>query len=222
MTLEGPRVLDQLFPWCDIDTAPDVPGYPITISAGQGWKLLDDGALGTPTAVNRAYYDLSGYNLKSLTAFFQGVDIQESFTPFGTISMTVVDMITTEFLNDATLLAAHIYTTGDGDLPGFPNSEYDMSQVIYGRTRTFVDNSSWGDISLQGQTSFGTCAATTADKVHLTRVVYVQTGLAGVITADKKIHIPPSDYVSAIITAEEKELAYLMRQKRSYELATGS
>jgi len=45
--------------------------------------------------------------------------------------------------------------------------------------------------------------------------------LAGVITHDKKIHIPPCDYVSAIIVAEEKELPYLMRQKRSYEIATG-
>jgi len=222
MTIEGPRVLDQLFPWCDIDTAAVVPGYPITITAGQGWEVLDDGALGTPTVVNRAYYDLSGYNLEFLTAFFQGVDIQESFSPFGTISMTVVDMITTEFVDDATLLAAHIYTTGDGDLPGFPNSKYDMSQVIYGRTRTFVDNSSWGDITLQSQTSFGTCAATTADKVHLTRVVYVQTGLAGIITTNQNIHIPPSNYVSAIIVAKEDELPFLMRQKRSYEIATGS
>lgn len=220
MTIEGPRILDQLFPWCDIDTGVAPPGYPITITAGEGWEVADDGAAGTPTLVNRKYYDLSGYNLKSLTAFFQGVDIQESFTPFGTISMTVVDMITTEFVDDATLLAAHIYTTGDGDLPGFPNSEYDMSQVIYGRTRTFVDNSSWGDISLQGQTTFGTCAATTADKVHLTRVVYVQTGAAGVITAAKKIHIPPCDYVSAILVAKEKELPYLMRQKRSFEIST--
>jgi len=221
MTLEGPRVLDQLFPWCDIDTSADPPGYPVTITAGQGWELLDDGAAGTPTVVNRTYYDLSGYNMESLTAFFQGSDIQESFTPFGSISMTVVDMITTEFVDNATLLAAHIYTTGDGDLPGFPNSKYDMNQVIYGRTRTFVDNTSWADIALQGQTSFGTCSATTSDKVHLTRVIFVQTGLAGVITADKKIHIPPCDYVSAIIVAEEKELAFLMRQKRSYEIATG-
>ena len=74
---------------------------------------------------------------------------------------------------------------------------------------------------MQGQTTFGTCAATTADKVHLTRVVYVVTGAAGVIEPGKKIHIPPSNYVSAIIVAKEKELPFLMRQKRSYELATG-
>jgi len=221
MTIEGPRILDQLFPWCDIDTGVAPPGYPITITAGEGWEVADDGAAGTPTVVNRKYYDLSGYNLKSLTSFFQGIDIQESFSPFGTISMTVVDLITTEYVDDDTLLAAHIYTTGNGDLPGFPNSTFDMSQVIYGRTRTFVDNSSWGDISLQGQTSFGTCSATTADKVHLTRVVYVVTGDAGVIAAGKKIHIPPCDYVSAIIVGKEKELPYLMRQKRSYEMATG-
>jgi len=221
MTIEGPRVMDKLLPWCDIDTATLAPGYPITITAGQNWEILDDGAGGYPTVVNRTYYDLSGYTLKELTAFIQGVDIQEAFQPFGTISCTVVDLITTEFVNDATLLAAHVYSTGNGDLPGFPNSTYDMSQVIYGRTRTFVDNSSWQDIALQGVTSFGTGAATSGAKLYITRVVYIVTGVDGVITHDKKAHIPPCDYVTAVIVAKEKDIPYLMRMKRGYEHTSG-
>ena len=221
MTIEGPRVMDKPLPWCDIDTGPVAPGYPITITAGQGWVVLDDGAAHTPTIVNRSYYDLSGYTLKELTAFIQGVDIQEAFMPFGSISCTVVDMITTEFVNDATLLAAHVYTTGNGDLPGFPNSTYDMSQVIYGRTRTFVDNSSWDDIALQGTTIFGTGAATSGEKLYITRVVYIITGAAGVITPAKAIHIPPCDYVTAVIVAKEKDIPYLMRLKRGYEHTSG-
>jgi len=217
VTLEGPRLLDQLMPWCDIDTSLVEPGYPITITAGQGWEVLDDGAAGAPTIVNRTYYDLSGYAMKDLTAFIQGVDIQEGFQPFGTISCTIVDMVTTEFIDDATLLAAHVYTTGGGDLPGFPNSPYDMNQVIYGRTRTFVDNSSWGNIAIQGTTLFGTGTATAAEKLYITRVVYL---LGGVLELAKQVHVPPCDYVTAVIVGEEKEMPYMMRLKRSYEMAT--
>jgi len=214
MTLEGPRIIGQLIPWCDIDTAPEEPGYPITITAGQGWEILDDTTY--PTIANRTYYDLSGYALEDLTAFIQGVDVQEGFMPFGSISCTVVDMVTTEFIDNATLLAAHVYSTGNGDLPGFPNSTFDMSQVIYGRTRTFVENNAWGDIAIQGSTLFGTGAATAAEKLYITRVVYIVTPD---ITPAKKVHIPPCDYVSALLVAKEKDLPYLMRLKRSYELA---
>ena len=152
-----------------------------------------------------------------LSVFLQGVDIQEGYPPFGSAACTIVDMITTEYLDDQTLIDAYKYTTGDGDLPGFPRSSYDMQQVVYGRVRTYTTDTAWGDLALQGVSTFGTCAATTADKLHITRVVYsAVTGGAGFTS-----HIPPCNYVTAIMVAKEDELPFLMRQKRSYELATG-
>jgi hypothetical protein len=216
MALEGPRVLDITIGHLDITQGDSPDPFPATVS-GSGWETLDNAA--TPTFTARRYYDLSGYNKDSLTTFIQGVDIQEGYPPFGNSGYVIVDMITTEYVDDATLLAAYKYTTGDGDLPGFPRSVYDMQQVIYGRVRTFTTNSAWGDSEVQGVSMFGTCAATTADKVHITRVVFVAPGTAE--TVGSSSHIPPSNYVTAIIVAKEDDLPYLMRQKRSFELATG-
>jgi hypothetical protein len=211
--MEGPRVLDKVLDATDIDMGSVAP-FPATIN-GNNWEILDNA--GNPTFVNRSYYDLSGYNRKSLTAFFQAIDIQEGWGPRGTDDFFVVDLITTEYLDSQTLVDANIYTTHDGDLPGFPRSHYDMAQVIYGRTREYTASTAQVIANQYSESRFGTCSATTADKVHLTRVVYLDTAVA----PDAKIHIPPCDYVAAILVAEEKELPFLMRQKRSYELATG-
>lgn len=215
MTIEGPRVLDKVLDATDIDMGTG-DAFPATINGGN-WEILDNGP--NPTFAIRSYYDLSGYNMDQLTAFFQGVQIQEGWGPRGTTTADffVVDMVTTEFVDDDTLVNAQIFSTHDGDLPGFPRSTFDMSQVIFGRTREYTAATGTA-VAVQYSTSeWGTCTATTADKVHLTRVVYV-TALAA---PQSKVHIPPSDYVTAIIVAEEDELPFLMRQKRSYEIATG-
>jgi len=219
MTLEGPRVIDKPIPYIDITlgdpgATPPEPLFPATVT-GDGWEILDNGP--TPTFVYRTYYDLSGYAIKDLTSFVQGAEIQEAYPPFGAAACTIVDLITTEYIDDATLLAAYKYTTGDGDLPGFPQSTYDMNQVVYGRTRTFTTSTTWGDIAIQGTSSFGTGAATNAEKLYITRIVYSLT--TGPSTGSS--HIPPCDYVTAIIVGKEDMIPYLMRQKRSYEHTSG-
>jgi len=181
-------------------------------------KLWND--LGNDTWVCRTYFDLSGYNRKSLTAFFQGVDIQEG-TWIGTSQnqMNVVDLITTEYMTDAACLKAAAPSFTAGDAPGFPESVYDIDQVVYGRRRTWLRT----DVAQVGQhtpyygaAGYGTCAAASADKLHITRIVSTTTAEPSAF-----MRVSPAIYVLAIIVAEEKELAYLMRQKRSYELATG-
>jgi len=214
MTLEGPRVLDKTLNYVDITQGISPDLFPATVT-GSGWEILEN--LGTPTFVRRSYYDLSGYALKDLTCFIQGVDIQEAYPPFGSAACTIVDLITTEHVDNGTILAAYKYTTGDGDLPGFPQSTYDMSQVVYGRTRTYTSNTQWGDIALQGQSMFGIGTATNAEKLYLTRIVYSSTSGGTNFSS----HIPPCDYVTAVIVAKEKDIPYLMRQKRSYEHTSG-
>jgi len=212
MTLEGARLLDKTLGFADIQLG-SVEPFPATVT-GDGWNILENVA--TPTYALRSYYDLSGYNQNELTSFFQAVDVQEVFAPFGSAACRIIDLVTTEYVSDTEIVAAYQYTTGDGDLPGFPKSSYDMQQVVYGRTRTFTSNSSFGDITLQGSTMWGTCAAATADKLHITRIVMVLNTAA----IDQVVHVPACNYVTAIIVAKENQLPFLMRQKRSYELAT--
>jgi len=216
MTLEGPRLLGKTLSFADIQLGPTDP-FPATLT-GSNWVILENAA--TPTYANRSYYDLSGYNLGALTSFFQAVDIQEVFTPFGTCACRIIDLVTTEYVTDSEILNAYQYTTGDGDLPGFPKSSYDMQQVVYGRTRTYTSNSSFGDITLQGSTLWGTCAAATVDKLHITRLVYLVVNDDPAQQINQVVHVPACNYVTAIVVAKEKELPFLMRQKRSYELST--
>jgi hypothetical protein len=194
--------------------------FPATFE-GDNWIALENAV--RPTFVNRSYYDISGYGLEDLTAFIQGVNIQEAWGPRGTAGCFVVDLITTEFVHDGDVIAAYIYPETlvpfpTRDLPGFPLSTFDMNQVIYGRSREFTPAEGTDTNANQySQTQWGTCAATAGAKMHITRIVYIEPGPA----ADATVQVPPCDYASAIIVAKEKDLPYLMRLKRSFELATG-
>jgi len=204
----------------------DPSSFPATYS-GDNWVALENAL--APTFVNRTYYDLSGYSLDDLTAFISGVNIQEAWGPRGTAGCFIVDLVTTEFVGDGDLMQAYIYPTvgvpfPTRDLPGFPESTYDMSQVIYGRTREYVPaaldptGAIQANANLYSVTTFGTGTATAAQKLYLTRILYIDAAAPG----DSTIQVPPCDYVTAAIVAKEKDIPYLMRLKRSYELAPGN
>jgi len=216
VTLEGPRLLDKCFAGAVITTAGDPPSTGADI-VGSGWGKLSD-----TSYVSRSYYDLSGYTTDDLTAFWSGVEIQEEFQPHGDLTGYVVDLVTTESLTSAQITGAHFDDPAAVlDLPGFPRSTFDQNQVIYGRTRTFNASTTEADptnnITEFGRTRWGTCSAATSEKIFLTRIVYVNFLLPA---AGQKINIPPANYVTAAIIAKEPELSFLMRQKRSYEIAT--
>ena len=219
MTLEGPRLLDKILDGFSATMGAEPSSFPATY-VGDNWVALENGV--APTFVNRSYYDLSGYNLKNLTAFMQGVNIQEAWGPRGTAGCFVVDLITKEYLPDGNLMAAYIYPTIGvpfpiKDLPGFPESNFDMDQVIYGRTREYTPAATGTNANLYSVTNFGTGSAFAGDKLYLTRLVYIDATAAGETT----IQIPPCDYATAVLVAKEKDLSYLMRLKRSFELSTG-
>lgn len=216
MTLEGPRVLDKLFHRAVITNGPEDPPSTSATIEGGNWEQANNNCF-----ISRSYYDLSGYNRKELTSFFAGVDIQEQFGTHGTIACHVVDLITTEKVFTVHITNAHPdFATSTADLPGFLRSIYDMNQVIYGRSRTYNTTMSGatppGAISQFSTAMWGTCSAATADKVHLTRIIYT----AEVLVPDATVTVPPSDYVTSIVVGEEDYKAFIMRQKRSYELAT--
>jgi len=212
MTMEGPRILAKQLAGGTITMSSDP--FPSTTSSIEGgnWNKLNNRSF-----VNRSYYDLTGYNRYDLTSFFQGVDIQEEFGPNGDLPVWVIDLITTEFVDDDTITNALFDNAALlGDLPGFPGSTMNQEQVIYGRNRTFYTSSTWSKVGEFARTQWGTCLAATSDKIHLTRIVMLDVQ----IPLNTEIQIPPCNYVSTIIVGKEKELAFMMRQKRSYELAT--
>jgi len=220
MTIEGPRIMDKVLDGFSATMGAAPSTFPATYS-GDNWVALENAL--APTFVNRTYYDLSGYSLDDLTAFISGVNIQEAWGPRGTAGCFIVDLVSTEFVGDGDLMQAYIYPTlgvpfPTRDLPGFPESTYDMSQVVYGRTREYVSAGTNTNANLYSVTTFGTGTATAAQKLYITRILYIDAAAPDTST----IQIPPCDYVTAAIVAKEKDNPYLMRLKRSYELAPGN
>jgi len=209
VTLEGPRILDKGFSGGVITN-----DSPSTASATGGIIKLSDNVF-----AQSSYYDLSGYTQNDLTAFFAGVTIQEEFSPTGTMVSFIVDMVTTHQLSDQIIGAHFTDPSATLDLPGFARSTFDMNQVIYARTRTFNTSVEWGQISEYGRTQWGTCSAATSEKIYLTRIIY--TALPPLMVAAATLTIPPCNYVTSIIVAAEPDLTFMMRQRRSYEEATG-
>jgi len=184
------------------------------ILEGNGWSQLAHLML-----VQRDYFDMSGYNRKSLTTFFQGVEQQYAGPPTNNVAtLQILDFVSTEFLTDAELIA----TLGNVQVlsgPGFTLSTNNQEQIIYARRRTYTLPTGTTTTAVTTPVAhsvdlWGTCSATTADKLHITRVVITASGPSALTVSDVNI------VVTAII-AEEKDLTFLMRQKRSYEIATG-
>lgn len=213
MTIEGPRVLDKSLAGalCSNDSE-DPPSTTSSIS-GTNWERLNN-----ITFANRTYFDLSGYTMDDLSVFFQRIEVQEEFGIYGLLQGWVIDIVSTEYISDLDIINAHISSaTSLNDLPGFPRSTFNQEQIIYARNRTYVTSTTWGGIGEFSQTMWGTGAASTVDKLHVTRIIYTDVNTP----PNTSIILPPCTYVVGIIVAKEKELTYLMRQKRSYELATG-
>ena len=92
-----------------------------------------------------------------------------------------------------------------------------MSQIVYGRTREYVAAGASTIANQYSTSTWGTCSAATSDKLYVTRVIYVDNASS----SGDKVHLPPANYVVAIIVGKEDDSAFMMRQQRSYELATG-
>lgn len=219
MTLEGPRMLNKSLGGCNAPT--DGSSTVLPAPTGMGWVSGDPAIILTPVAIQRSYFDMSGYNRQGLTSFFQGVEFQYAGPPSGSDNvMQVLDLITTEFIDDEEIQAivgGPPGATGVFSGPGFPPSTNNQEQVIYGRRRVYTSDAGTGQATfpnLHSVDTWGTCNATTADKLHITRIMIPNTV--------STLHfVPDVNVVISIIVAQEKDLAFLMRQKRSYELATG-
>jgi len=202
--------MDKIFQGVNFDTD-DSTGALVDI-VGSGWQALGAAFM----AVQRSYFDLSGFNRESLTTFIQGVEIQEAGPLASTDTLTqVMELITTEYLSDSELSA--VFGAAVTSAPGFPSSTVNQEQIIYGRRRVYTNYSTQLATTIPQLHSthlWGTCSAATSDKVHITRVVMANS-------INKTFNIPDVNVVLVAIISKEKDLPYLMRQKRSYELATG-
>jgi hypothetical protein len=185
-------------------------------AATNGWQTL-----GNDVVYHEAYFDLSAYELDDLTLVPTAITLQDGM-PYTTTSvdpttnLPVFDIVSQERLNMQEVYDN--YTTGY-DFPGSPGSTEDWTQLLMCNFRLMTPQTDFSLVSLllpaTGGT-FGSSEPTAVQKLwHYRILIPSATDLTGSTWL-----IPPSRFVLGAEIIKEDDLPYMMRLKRSYELAT--
>lgn len=215
--LLGPRRLTQ-----DI---PEYQGVYTTVFPDyKGWR--NNGL--TNALIYETYFDMGGLTLDDLTFVPRGAELQDpgkyvydipiTIPPtYPVVDVEVLDIISQERLTLADIDVNLIL----GNVPGMMESTEDFTQIIMGNYRVMVvSNTSANAEILMPVTggTFGSAEATAASRLWCYRVVRVN----GLKATNDGLKIPASRFIMVGTTVEEKELPYMMRLKRSFELSTQS
>jgi hypothetical protein len=181
-------------------------------SQSNGWRTLAVSGL----AVSEFYFDFGGITKDYKTLMFDGAAVQDMLAPQVTgaaagDSMVMVDLMSTSPLNDTELQNFYLY--GNFSV----NGALTFEQTIYARVRQFnvdVDNLAWGSMVLLSENQIGSLEATASDRVYCYRIIAMGTPFTGT-----RIDVFNARYLLQANVKEEAEYQYLMRLKRSYDLA---
>lgn len=183
-----------------------------------GWPGQNGWEAGTSDIMMyETYFDTSGYALSDLTLFPVAATLQDpgryiavTAQPLG---IQVVDMICSERISQSDAFA---WITGN-TMPGMDGTTMDFNQIQWGQYRELLTNSALQlPLSFaQVLTPFGSGAPSTSQKVWCYRFIVVDGAQPG-----DQLSVPASRFVLNAVIAKESDLSFLMRQKRSYELAT--
>ena len=194
--------------------------FPFTNKKGS-WQFIDPANTLQGIYVED-YFDTSGYTLDYLTT----MPLQAQFQEAGRWQMQDVtggrilclDLLMTDRIEGIVPLVADWLGSNTG-WPGFPYSNNEPEQIIYGRLREYIgvtQGTAVSDVLVPvSDMQFGSLGDTTADKIWIYRF-YIITGIPG---DSAFIRLPGFRPLLDIQVEKESEDAFLMRQKRSYELA---
>lgn len=207
--LEGPRRLTQ-----------EIPPYQGEYTASD---LFPDANGWTASGLNNflsyeTYFDLSGYELDDITFVPTGVLLQDAgryLASNATLDYEVLDIVSQERLTASEINAGLLA----GGVPGMSNTTQDFTQIIAGNYRlmTQLTTTAAANILLTVDGgSFGSGEPTAAAKVWVYRCIRIN---GSKVLADSLI-IPASRFIMNGTAIQEEDIPYLMRLKRSYEIAT--
>lgn len=169
-----------------------------------------------------SYFDMSGYTRDYLTTFPTQGFIQEAgrwqVENSPNVRLLVLDLMMADRIDDPNSLRNAI-VVNNSEIPGFKTSTNEWDQVIFGRFREFLPVSQGAAVSdvyvPVSDQQFGSLGATTADKIWIYKFIIVVGLIEGI---GSTIRCPASRAVLDINVEQEPTDAYMMRQKRSYEL----
>jgi hypothetical protein len=212
-TLTGIRRLTQDIPEYQGSYTANFPDY-------KGWTNA-----GLPNAlIYETYFDMSGLTLDDLTFVPQGSELQDpgryiydipAIDTYPVVDVEVLDIISQERLTLADIDANLTL----GNAPGMMETTEDFTQLIMGNYRVMIVSNTTANVELLLPVDgglFSSAEATAAARLWCYRVVRIN----GVKGTGDLLKIPASRFILVGTTIEEKELPYMMRLKRSYELGT--
>ena len=212
-----------------------------TDGAGNFTQLVptDTREISAKIYVQEMKLDLSGYVQDSLTVGFRRSFEQEggpdqinwlkAYDP-NTDSVSELTIVSSVPFNDEQLVYALVYSPGFTipNLPGVDVGNFNREHIIHGRYQVMYANttigggafSSTGNATLISVTDniFSSLEPTAADCLYCYRVVAIPNA-ANDGTGIDFVYLPAKRVILDAFTVEEPELEYMMRLKRSYELA---
>lgn len=202
------------------------------IFADSDWQPMDPGINPAESGLGRffaeSYFDTSGYTRDELTTMFDNVFIQEAgrwqLTNASSVRVHVFDLVTSTRFNGGINIEMNnwfdSFLASNEGVPGFQQSQYDWSQVIYGRFREYIATTQGTDttdvIAPVNDQQFGSLESTTADKLWTYKIVCLSGWFPNETGHD--LRIPNTRQIVQANIVAEPDLTFLMRQKRSYEL----
>tara|TARA_Y100001963_G_C6765913_1_gene442204 strand:+ start:1007 stop:1645 length:639 start_codon:yes stop_codon:yes gene_type:complete len=179
---------------------------------GGGWAI----------SYHQGYFDLSGYSIQDKTVYPASVMTQE-FSAFKGLAqeILVVDLVTTHPLSPSDLTVFSAFVPFQPQLPGAPLSTHNLEEIISGSMRVLTKNQNLPVTTVYQEiwrSGWGTGTATAAEKLYYTRAYYWDPTSPGG-GAGASLIAPALAYVVPMEFDKEGDVEYMMRLKRSYELA---
>ena len=185
-------------------------------AATNGWEVLDNDLV-----YYENYFDLSAYELDDLTLVPTSLMLQDGLPYTTTNARATTQLATLDIISQERLDLTAIYDNyvATYDIPGSPASKEDWTQILMCNYNLRTLQSDFGVAVLllpATNGAFGSSEPTAVQKLWLYRIaIPVSDDLSGSTWV-----IPPTRFVVGAEIIKEKELPYMMRLKRSYELAT--
>ena len=175
---------------------------------------MNDWAVDSGILYVEDYFDLSGYELDDLTLIPKYIRLQDGMPYFTEAeALDVFDIVSEERLNIPDFFAYML----SGNYPGSKASDEDWSQILFCNTRFFTPQVDFTFASLvlpSTAGSFGSLDPTAASKLWIYRVVVPRA-----LPEGATVNIPATRMILSAEIVKEKDLDYMMRLKRSYELS---
>ena len=214
-SVKGQRDLRKLIPRSVVTFDAD----PSNTIATNGWEILGDAT--HQFAIYRTYVDIVGWSKDDITAFTQGAAFQEAASlvcapALATLPLKCWDMVTVNRIDDDAFTNANTISQGvTWSPPGTSNSNYNLEEILAGRWREYMTDTTILTSRLIGQGTWGAGDATAGDRIHITKAFYLGSSM---VTGGKLI-IPDGAVVIPTLLVKEPDLVYMERLRRSYVLA---